>query len=222
MMMGDMLFNTKYKPSEYLDMATSWIPDQFNFTDPVRQMFSSLPQFLKPAVETGMGKRTFPKVIPIETMGDKNLPPEFRYNIHTAEMYKQIGKLFKISPKLSEHLIRGYLGRFTDLFSGRGYKNPIKKEWYFTSGRRLVEYYNYREKVSQGKSAYRKGLVDGFEERNLAYIKGIDKRLKVYRDVEQSYLKAKKEKNKKLEAKKMDEMDSWRTEILDLIDKMEI
>lgn len=44
----------------------------------------------------------------IETMSDRNKPPEERYGMWTSETAKAIGAMFGVSPKKVEHLIEGY------------------------------------------------------------------------------------------------------------------
>lgn len=44
----------------------------------------------------------------IETMADRNKPPEERYGMWTSETAKAIGAMFGVSPKKVEHLIEGY------------------------------------------------------------------------------------------------------------------
>ena len=44
----------------------------------------------------------------IETMADRNKPPEERYGMWTSETAKAIGAMFGVSPKKVEHLMEGY------------------------------------------------------------------------------------------------------------------
>ncbi len=44
----------------------------------------------------------------IETLADRNKPPEERYGMWTSETAKAIGAMFGVSPKKVEHLIEGY------------------------------------------------------------------------------------------------------------------
>ncbi len=44
----------------------------------------------------------------IETLADRNKPPEERYDMWTSETAKAIGAMFGVSPKKVEHLLEGY------------------------------------------------------------------------------------------------------------------
>jgi hypothetical protein len=145
----DQLEDAHYKPGEYLDAATSWIPDQLNFTNAERMVVSWIPQIAKPALEVTMNKRTYPKVTPLESDLMKELPPGERYNERTSALAKLIGRKLDISPILLDHLIEGYMGRTVKFATGKEITNPIIREVYTLSMRQVENYYDIKTRADQ-------------------------------------------------------------------------
>lgn len=218
MVIADLLLDTKYNAEEYLDASVSWIPDQFNMTDPVRAFFAWWPQLIRPITEILMNVRTYPKRRPIEYQAMKAKEPQERYYDSTSKLAIKLGRILKLSPIKIDYLIEGYLGRFTRFFTGSGKKmNPLVRDVYLTSGRNLQRFYETRDDIYQKMNTYRANTDEykGEELKNLldmnGKIKYIDKLLSVYR------------KTKKLKDDKEDETKEvleLRTKILDAIDSL--
>lgn len=69
-----------------------------------------LPALIKPAYEV-MANKKGTTGMPIETQGDLNKEPAYRYNEeYTPVTLRDIGKAFNVSPKVLEHLVNGYFG----------------------------------------------------------------------------------------------------------------
>ena len=145
MALSDVFLGAQYKKKEYLDAATAWVPDQFNITDPVRVFFSWMPHLIGVTTEVLMNKRTYPKVMPIEGMSMERHEKQFRIHRNTGWLAKYIGKHLELSPIKIDYLIEGYLGRTSKFIKGGKITNPVVKEAYFRSGRRLIEFYELKK-----------------------------------------------------------------------------
>lgn len=90
-------------------------------------------QAFKPIVEVMFNKNSFTGR-PIETQFDLTLPPEQRYDVYTSEFAKAVGKAMGVSPKVFDHIGRGYFSNYytafadiTDLMIGTEKARPSKK-----------------------------------------------------------------------------------------------
>lgn len=149
MSLADALMDTRYSNKEYVDAVTAWVPDQFNVTDPVRQFFSWMPHAIGPTTEVLMNKRTYPKIMPIEGMNMESHEKQFRYNKQTGWLAKYVGKHLNVSPRKVDYLIEQMIGRTSKFIKGGKITNPVVREEYFSSGRRLVEFYELRKAIEQ-------------------------------------------------------------------------
>jgi hypothetical protein len=68
-----------------------------------------IPQAVKPTTEVAFNYDTF-RGMPINDMGDMNLPAAMRYDERTTETAKAVGGALGVSPKNVDHLVRGHLG----------------------------------------------------------------------------------------------------------------
>jgi hypothetical protein len=68
-----------------------------------------IPQIIKPGFEAWANYDMF-SGRPIESFSDQYKRPEDRYSMYTTESAKRLAKLFGVSPKKLEHLVRGYTG----------------------------------------------------------------------------------------------------------------
>ena len=68
-----------------------------------------IPQALRPAIETGLGK-SFYTGRDILSGREKDLLPEDQFRANTAEISKLIGQQAGVSPIILESLVRGYTG----------------------------------------------------------------------------------------------------------------
>jgi len=155
--MWEMAGETSYVGGEYADAGTAWLPDQLTIGSPSRLFFSWLPQIIKPWMETLTGVKVWPSVRPLETMGMKNQEPRFRFHERTPEYAKWLGDKLNLSPVKIDHLIEGLMGRGTRPFLGKEIKNPFMREWYFTAGRTLQDYYEQREESNGLYNSLQKG-----------------------------------------------------------------
>lgn len=195
MVMGSDAFGIKYTAQDYKDAATASIPRQFDLTSPMEAFFSWFNPLVKIPVELAFNKKDYPRVSDIETMGMKNRPPEFRTNEGTSEFAKMIGKTFKISPAKTDFLIQGLFGRATGVLTGKpGAYNPttqVQRDYMFTLGRRVENYYSLKEKNDQDYNAVKnkyRTATDAEKDkilRDRARFKIIDKGLDAYHDVDE-------------------------------------
>lgn len=182
--------DAQFKPADFVDAGTAWMPDQLNLTDPVRVMMAWLPQISRPMLELATNTRTYPRVLPLETMADQKLEAGLRKNKSTSKLAVWLGERANISPIKIDHLIRGYLGRATDFVTMREIKNPLEREIYFTAGRKLNYYFELKEQNDQKWNS--RELRDFSEEEKQAAIsmraqlKPIENLLDIYRKVEEN------------------------------------
>jgi hypothetical protein len=221
MMVSDFMFGTKYRPLEYVDAATSWIPDNVNVTNPARLVFSWIPRYISPMVEVATNTVSYPNVRPLESMSDRNLPDKYRTKENTSLYARWLGEKLDISPIKIDHLVEGYIGRtvrFADMVIGlvagekaKKIDNPFETEMYLSGARQLQNYYNLKERISQIESADRKGLAPISDEEAKMIgeakpiVKSIEKLMKVYKKTE-------------ITDKNSEELFKMRAEILDLVD----
>jgi len=146
----DKKLQSNYTAGEYLNAGLSWLPSQFDISQPEKMLMSWVPQLIKPGVLTLAGVKDFPKIMPMESQLMQSRSPEYRYNETTSPVAKWLGSTLKMSPIKIDYLLTGYLGRASGFITGKpGIYNPLKsmnREYYFTSGRKLNSYYDLREK----------------------------------------------------------------------------
>ncbi len=145
-----------YDMADFAEAATAWLPDQWNVADPVRLLFSWIPQIMRPGIEAAFGKKTWPRVRDIEA-GMEYKPSEERYYETTSRLGKELGKtelakMFDISPLKIDHLILGYGGRVYGPIIGvpnttEKMLNPFKRQVFLTSGRTFAAYYDVRQRI---------------------------------------------------------------------------
>ena len=201
MALGTIFMGTKYSLEDYKDAATAWIPDQFDLTDPARVLMSWIPQIAKPAIEVAVGKKTYPEIHDMEGRSLQSLQPKARYYESTTEFAKYVGDKLNVSPIKVDHLIEGYLGRTARFVTGKYNRGPlyaaydltkgsIIREFYFTAGRNVIDYYDKRDETTQKYNSFRNEFIDLPQDEletlmwNRALITGrtgIDKMMKSYR-----------------------------------------
>lgn len=190
MALADMKLGANYKAGDYFDAATAFLPDQFDVSDPARAFFSWLPHVIQPAISVATNKRTYPKIRPLESQSLEGKEPRFRFNENTSAFAKFVGNKLNLSPIKIEYLIEGYLGRTTRFFTGKTLENPLVRNYYFTAGRNLQDYYETRDEVRQSIKAVRDGqrlLSPGETQkiyRQQAIIKNTERQLESYRRIE--------------------------------------
>lgn len=211
MAIANKVFSAKYGTRDAMEAATSFLPDQFNPTDPTKMILGWIPQVFKPATHVIFNVKEYPTVTNLVSMGLQRKPAALQYNEGTSVFAKKLGELLNISPIKVDYLLTGYLGRASGLLTGKpGVYNPasaIMRDYYFTSGRRVREFYDLKEKNDGEYTAYQnleKGYEDLPKERvNEIYrvhiiTESIDKLLGEYRDIDPE---AEPEKSAELRAK---------------------
>jgi len=113
-----LIFDAVYKPEEkqyegadYLDVATGFIPDQFNVFSLSRMFLSWLPHPSSVFAGIFFNVRTWPEVSDLEPEYMEHIAPEERKFDSTSEVAKWVGKLLKISPIKMDYGVEGFLGR---------------------------------------------------------------------------------------------------------------
>jgi len=153
MTLANQILNANYTFGDFVEAGTSFLPQQFNITNPVRALMSWIPQILKPAIMTIAGIKDYPKVIPMESQTLRNLPPKYRYTESTSWFAKLLGDKLNVSPIKIDYLVTGYFGRASGFLMGKkGVYNPFSsviRNYYFSSGRRISNYYDLKEKNDQ-------------------------------------------------------------------------
>lgn len=162
MVLTDSYGGMGYSPKEYVGTATSFLPDQVNFTDPEKMALSLIPQLIKPAIEIALNKKTFPKVGNIESQTMLRMPSEFRYTKATSDFAKwagstSIAKEMGISPIQVDHFLTGQFGRSIGYATGKDTAiNPMSsltQGRYFTSGRMVEKYYEEKATIDEKLTA---------------------------------------------------------------------
>jgi hypothetical protein len=152
---------TDYKASDYLDAGTSYLPNQINISDPIAAMMSWMPKPFDTLTQTILGKRTYPKVIPLESQSQQRLPPGMRSTTGTSIVSKKVGEALNISPIKLDFLITGLFGRAAGLVLGKPSSFDFtsafhQNDQYFTSSRLVENYYNAKTKNDQDIAGLKK------------------------------------------------------------------
>lgn len=167
MMIANRVFSAKYEARDVMEAATAFLPDQFNVLDPTKAILGWIPQVFKPAAHVIFNVKEYPTVTNLVSQGLQRKPAALQYNEGTSVFAKKMGELFNLSPIKIDYLLTGYLGRASGLLTGKpGVYNPfnsIMRDYYFTSGRRVREFYDTKEKINGEYTAYQ-NLEKGFED----------------------------------------------------------
>lgn len=167
MQIANKMFSANYGARDAMEAATSFLPDQFNFTDPTKVILGWIPQVFKPAAHVIFNVKEYPTVTALVNQGLQRKPAALQYNEGTSPFAKKLGELLNLSPIKIDYLLTGYFGRASGLLTGKpGVYNPansIMRDYYFTSGRRVREFYDIKEKNDGEYSAYQ-NLEKGYED----------------------------------------------------------
>lgn len=170
-----------FSPSEYSDALTAWFPDQAKVWQPLKAGLSLIPQLLKPMLEVGLNRKTFPSVSDLESKAMQAQLPYLRATKNTSEFAKYLagtdfGKYFGMSPIKIDHLLEGYLGRSIGYAtlkpSAYAPSSPFIQQEYFTSGRIIQAFYDRYGTTGtalQEKNAADAGEVKWTEQQKLEY-----------------------------------------------------
>lgn len=145
----DKKLNAHYSSLDYINAASSFMPNQLQPWQPEEWVFSMLPQGIKVPTLLATGKKDFPKVMDIESQGQKNKEPQLRYTDQTSVVAKWLGKEFNMSPLKIDALITGALGRASGFVTVKpsAYKisSTVSRSEYFDSGRSMQLYYDLKK-----------------------------------------------------------------------------
>ena len=158
-----------------------------------------IPQMALPFFEVAINKSFF-KGSPIEGMADQNKQSEDRYSAYTSDTAKEIGKLFGVSPKKVEHLIKGYSGTIGGYVLGAsdivarqimGIENaetpvsryPVVKAFYQGSGPKTNtkfanDFYEALDAANQAYGSYKRAMELGDTSRQKELIEKDGNKLK--------------------------------------------
>lgn len=150
--------DARYGAGDIVNGGTAFLPDQFDVSDPGRMFFSALPQFVKPLIGVLTNTREFPKIRPLVSPGLQYQEPRHQFHENTSEFAKYIGDKLNVSPIKVDYLIEGYIGRTSRFVTGKTISNPFVRDWYFTAGRSLQDYYSIRESVKGELKSLESGL----------------------------------------------------------------
>lgn len=157
MIIANKMFSARYGMGDALQAATAWLPTQLQLYD-AKNILSWIPQIFKPIAYTVLNVKDYPKVGPLVSQGLQSRPPSQQYNEGTSAFAKKLGETLNLSPIKIDYLLTGYLGRASGFLSGKpGIYNPaasIMRDYYFTSGKSVSDYYEVKEKNDAIYSAY--------------------------------------------------------------------
>lgn len=149
MIVSEAMFDTKYDSDEYIDLVTSWIPDQFNLTEPTKAALAWVPQFFKPTTHVIFNVKEYPEVRPLVNQGLSNRPNAEQYNEGTTPLAKKLGEMMNLSPIKIDYFVTGTFGRASKMLMGQPENlNPLtafQRDYWLTSDRRITDFYNTRD-----------------------------------------------------------------------------
>lgn len=157
MIIANKMFSANYTARDIAESATSFLPTQFQITEP-KNILSWLPQVFKPTAYTVLNVKDYPKVSSLVPMTLSRLPERYQYNEGTSTFAKKLGELMNVSPIKVDYLLTGYFGRASGFLTGKpGVYNPgstIFRSHYFTMGRNVRQFYETKEENDGEYSAY--------------------------------------------------------------------
>lgn len=157
MIIANKMFSADYEARDILEASTSFLPTQFQILEP-KNILSWLPQLFKPVAYTVLNVKDYPRVTSLVSQSLQNLPSRYQYNEGTSAFAKKLGEKLDISPIKVDYLLTGYLGRASGFITGKpGVYNPgttIFRDYYFTMGRRVTEFYEVKADNDGEYSAY--------------------------------------------------------------------
>lgn len=230
MIVDDYMLNTRYTPDEYMQLATSIVPEQMNLTAPTRMLLSLMPQIVNPAIELTFGMKTFPKVMPLIPQRLQRLPSEMQYTETTSKpaikmARTKLAKALDLSPIEIDYLIEGYMGRASRFVTGRFgsqiFTNPFYSSLYLQSTRGLEFFYNLRDQIQAQKNSMNEQMKMGVEVKTTSEINKLlsfEGRIAYIENMLKQYRKYNEIKNPNEKAKLM--ITKLRNNILDEVDKM--
>lgn len=157
MIIANKMFSARYGMGDVLQASTAWLPTQLQLYD-AKNILSWIPQLFKPIAYTVLNVKDYPKVMPLVSQGLSKRPPAQQFNEGTSAFAKKLGEWLNVSPIKVDYLLTGYLGRASGFLTGKpGIYNPaasILREYYFTSGKSVSDYYETKEKNDAIYTAY--------------------------------------------------------------------
>ena len=160
---------SKYKPSEYYEAITSFVPDQFKLVRgsdqgvkvaPLETLYSWMPQLVKPGLETLFNKRTFPELAPIvpEYLSGNT---KLQYTAYTSSVARWWGEISGYSPMKTEHFIRNQFGAVGGLFLWKFQANPMYRQNkdYIMKGKRWNDFYEDKMNLKLAEEKYKSGVL---------------------------------------------------------------
>ena len=135
------------KFKDYLNVATSWIPNQINITEPEKMFISWFPQFAKPTIQTIGNFRDYPDVMPILSDTMKNKPLAQQYNNNTSALAKNLGPILGMSPILMDYWIKAQFGA-AGKYATQGIGMPstlMNADQYLTVGRVYQQFFDDKQ-----------------------------------------------------------------------------
>jgi hypothetical protein len=159
MIIAQNVLGTQYSVQDYKDALTNWIPKQFDILSPVEMFLSWFNPVIKVPIELLFNTKDYPRISPIENLSMLSKEPRFRFNESTSALAKKMGDIFNISPIKTDFLIQGLFGRATGFLTGKpNIYNPtsqIQRDYFFTLGRRIENFYNLQTTNNQEYKAIR-------------------------------------------------------------------
>ena len=203
---ADKQLNAHYSTVEYLEGATAWVPSQLKPWEFNEWIFSVLPQGIKTPALFATGKKDFPRLMDIESQGQKNKEPALRYSDSTSALAKWIGGEFDMSPLKIDALITGVFGRASGYFtlkpSAYSLKSSLTTSEYFDSGRAMQLYYDTKKENDLKTKSVKNKLKEFTPEEKTDVLKlnnvlsNISNLVENYRDVDEEKDPEKSEKIK--------------------------
>lgn len=218
MLIGQKYLDTKYTTNDFIDAMTAFVPQQMNILKPTEAFLAWVPQLIKPTAQVVLNYSDFPRLRPLEGLGQQRKPDEMRFTQSTPLLTKMIGtwtgKHLGISPIELDNLIVGYLGRTTNFVTGKpGIYNPMSiftQKKYFEGGRIMQNYYEVKKSIDEDYTSYvsakkknketlvgKEATIDEIRNKIYGYGRGEDKVLGVQDYIEQYQDSVKEGDNKK-------------------------
>jgi hypothetical protein len=147
---------------DYMNVATSWIPKQFNLIEPIANRdisglatvgLSWIPQFGKPLIMTSGNIRDYPDIMPILSDTMKNKPLAMQYNNNTSRFAKEVGPAMGVSPIKLDYWIKSQFGA-AGKYATQGIGMPstlVNADQYLTVGRVYQKFFEQKQIANEVK-----------------------------------------------------------------------
>lgn len=149
------------KTSDYVDVFMNQFPQQVQWNQPDKAVYSFIPHAIKAEVEVVSNRRTFPNMSFITPpYMENNVSDSLDYTKYTSDLAKAMGKEFDVSPRKIDFYLKEKLGRGIEFlrFLAEGHAKELRN--YYSVDERDWAYGRIYNEFQDQKLGYQKSFGD--------------------------------------------------------------